>query len=176
MALDDKASRDAIRAWIDQQHQELNQKSYYQLLGVERAADERAVRTAYYHMVARFHPDLYGDILEVDVRAKLVTLYTRLVEGYRILRDPQKRAQYNRMVDQKKLRWSLEDDRGQRREETEIANAHARRFFRLGRSALLAGDAKAAAMNLRLALSVEPGSEVIQAELARAETMMKGGK
>jgi curved DNA-binding protein CbpA len=177
MALDDKASRDAIRSWIVQQHAELDQKSYYQLLGIPRTADEREVRTAYYHMVARFHPDLYGDLLVPDLRAKLVTLYSRLVEGYRILRDPQRRAIYGKMLDQHKLRWSLEAERAPRREpEQDIANPNARRFYKLGRSALLAGDGKSAVVNLRLALSVEPGSDVIQAELARAEAIVKVGR
>ncbi len=175
MALGDEASRRAIRSWIEQQHAELDQKSYYQLLGIERGADEPTVRTAYYHMVARFHPDLYGDILDPATRAKLVTLYTRLVEGYRVLRDASKRAQYLRMLEQNKLRWSLEDERAPKREAyMDIANVNARRFFLLARSALASGDGKSAVMNLRLALSVEPGSPVIQQELARAEALIKG--
>src|SRR5262245_19410192 len=100
MPIDDAAGRKAIRSWIEQQHSEIDRKSYYQLLGVARDAGERDITTAYYHMVARFHPDLYGDtLLEADVRAKLVTLYSRLVEAYHVLRVPTKRTQYGRMLD-----------------------------------------------------------------------------
>lgn len=178
MALGDEASKKAIRTWIDQQYAELDQKSYYQLLGIERTDDDAAVRTAYYNMVARFHPDLYGDVLDADVRSKLVTLYTRLVEGYRILRDSTKRAAYAKLLDQNRLRWSMEDER-KRESEMDIVNPNARRFFNLGRASLASGDAKSAAMNLRLALSVETGAgcAVIQKELTRAEALLssKGG-
>jgi DnaJ-class molecular chaperone len=177
MPIDDEAGLRAIRAWIEQQHAELSQKSYYQLLGVERSASELEVRTAYYHMVARFHPDLYGDILDTGTRSRLVSLYSRLVEGYRVLRDATKRVQYGKMLEQGKMRWTLEEERAPRRDpEAEIGNPSARRFFKLGRSALTAGDAKGAVMNLKLALSVEPGNALILSELARAEALGKGAK
>jgi curved DNA-binding protein CbpA len=174
--LDDEASKKAIYDWISQFHSELDQKSYYQLLDVERIADDTAVSRAYYRMVARFHPDNYGDnLLPPDIRAKLVTLYSRLVEGYTVLRDPAKRAQYAKMLEQGKLRWSLDDERAQKRDpEAEILNPNARRFYQLGKQALRVNDARSAIMNLKLALSCEPGSEAIQKELARAESMAKG--
>jgi DnaJ-class molecular chaperone len=174
--IDDAAGREAIRSWIDQQHAELDQKSYYQLLGVERNAGDNDIRIAYYHMVARFHPDLYGDILETDIRARLVTLYSRLVEGYRVLRDPQKRQQYGKLLEQGKLRWTLEEERsgGRRDPDADVGNPNARRFFKLGKAALASGDFKGAVVNLKLALSVEPDSTVIQAELARADAALKG--
>jgi len=176
MPIDDSAGRSAIRGWIEQQHSELEQKSYYQLLGLERNADEGQIRTAYYHMVARFHPDLYGDILEADTRAKLVTLYSRLVEGYRVLRDAQKREQYGRLLEQGKLRWSVAEERAPRRDaDADVTNASAKRFFKLGKAALASGDAKAALMNLKLALSVEPDNAVILAEIAKAEALANKG-
>jgi curved DNA-binding protein CbpA len=125
-------------------------------------------------MVARFHPDLYGDILDKDLRARLVALYSRLVEGYRVLRDSNKRQQYGKLLEQGRLRWTLEEDRAPRRDsDAEVVNPNARRFYKLGKSALGAGDAKSAIMNLKLALSVEPDSAAIQAELARAEAALK---
>jgi|SoiMethySBSTD1v2_1073268.scaffolds.fasta_scaffold142599_2 curved DNA-binding protein CbpA len=175
MSIDDERGRQSIRSWIEQQFDELGQKSYYQLLGIERDADERQITTAYYAMVARFHPDLYGDaLLPPDVRSKLVTLYSRLVEGYRVLNEAGRRAQYGRMLERGRLRWSLEDERAPKRDvESEIENPNARRFFKLGRAALATGDGKSAIMNLKLALSCEPSSRPILEELARAEALYK---
>src|SRR5262249_21384121 len=154
--------------WIEQQHAELDQKSYFQLLGVDREADEGQIRTAYYQMVARFHPDLYGDILEPETRAKLVSLYSRLVEGYRVLRDTQRRSQYAKNLEQGRLRSTDKDERAPRRAlDAEVANPAARRFFKLAKAALGGGDARGALMNLKLALSVEPDNPVILAEIAK---------
>jgi DnaJ-class molecular chaperone len=176
MALDDNAAREAIRGWIEQQFVELDQKSYYQLLGIDRNADERQVVNAYYHMVARFHPDNYVDALDGDTRGKLVTLYSRLVEGYLVLRNPHKRAQYGKLLEQNKLRFTAAEERAPKKDpDGDVVNASARRFFKLGKAALSAGDAKGALMNLKLALSVEPENAAILAEIARAETLV-GGK
>ena len=177
MPIDDVAGRQAIRQWIEQQHADLDRRSYFQLLDVARTASDAEIADGYRRMAARFHPDLYGDsLLEDDVRAKLVTLYSRLVEAYHVLRDPAKRAAYARHLDGGRLRYSQEQQRAQaaRREEDDIANPHARRFFLHGRAAMAGGDAKAAVMNYRLALSVEPDSPLIKVELAKAEALYKG--
>jgi DnaJ-class molecular chaperone len=171
MALDTDAARASIRVWIEQQHGELERSSYYTILGVDRSADEAEVRSAYYRLVARFHPDLYGDqALDPETRSRLVTLYSRLVESYRVLSDPKRRRQYDKLLEQGRLRLTHEDEHAPKREpEAEIANASARRFFKLGKAALLTGDAKQAAMNFKLALSAEPGSSLILAELAKLD-------
>lgn len=173
MSFNDAGAREAIRGWIVQQHAEMERSSYYHLLGVAREASEPEIRDAYYRLVARFHPDLYGEALDPDTRAKLVALYSRLVEAYRCLSDSQKRVRYDKQLVNGKLRFSVEDERGPRDPEAEIANPNAKRFFRMGRAAVMAGDAKSAITNLKLALSVEPDSAVIKAELAKAEAMLK---
>jgi len=179
MAISDEAGRQAIKVWIEQQHAELDQKSYYQLLGIERGADEQRIVSAYYFMVARFHPDNYVDVLDPDTRTKLVSLYSRLVEGYLVLRNATKREQYAKLLEQGKLRFTVTDERAPRRDpDADVANASARRFFKLGKSALAGGDAKGALMHLKLALSVEPANATILAEIAKAESLVsgKGGK
>jgi curved DNA-binding protein CbpA len=171
----DAASRAAIRAWIDQQHQEMERSSYYLLLGVARDATDDALRDAYYRLVARFHPDLYGDTIDGTTREKLVSLYSRLVEAYQTLSDHVKRGQYDRQLAGGRLRFSAEEERAAaaKSSDGEISNPSAKRFFNLGKSALRAGDVRGAIMNLKLALSCEPGSAQIRAELTRAEGMQK---
>jgi curved DNA-binding protein CbpA len=174
----DPVARAAIKAWIEQQFAELDRSSYYHLLAVERTATEEQIRDGYYRLVARLHPDLYGDhVLDPPTRQKLVSLYSRVVEGYRVLSEGRRREQYDAGLAAGKLRWSAEDERSPKRDpESEVANPNARRFFKMGRAAVLAGDAKSALMNLKLALSVEPESAVIKAEITRAEALLKGPK
>lgn len=172
-SISDQSARAAIKAWIEQQHQELDRSSYYHLIGVPRDAAEPVIRDAYYRLVARLHPDLYVDTLDKETRAKLVSIYSRIVEAYRVLADGKKRSQYDRLLTQGKLRWSAEEERAPRDPEAEITNPNAKRFFKLGRSALMAGDGKSAVMNLKFALSAEPASTVIKAELDKAEALLK---
>jgi DnaJ-class molecular chaperone len=175
MNLQDEAGRTAIRTWIDQQFEELPRASYYQLLGVGREATEDQVRMAYYRLVARFHPDLYGDALVPETRAKLVSIYSRLVEAYRCLSSGERRMRYDRGLAAGKLRWTADDQRVPGRDaEADVAHPKAKQFLRMARAAIQNGDGKGAVTHLKLALSIEPQNQVILAELARAEKLSKG--
>lgn len=63
---------------------------YYRVLGVDRAADAEQIRQAYRRMAKTHHPDLNASDPEADARFKAIN------EAYEVLRDPQKRAVYDR--------------------------------------------------------------------------------
>jgi molecular chaperone DnaJ len=66
------------------------QADYYELLGLDRSASEDEVRRAYRRMAKDHHPDLNPEDTEADTRFKEIN------EAYEVLRDPQKRAMYDR--------------------------------------------------------------------------------
>lgn len=63
---------------------------FYQTLGVSRQADEAEIRRAYRQLAKQHHPDLNGGDAAADARFKAIN------EAYEVLRDPQKRALYDR--------------------------------------------------------------------------------
>jgi molecular chaperone DnaJ len=63
---------------------------YYELLQVERGADERAIKSAYRKLAMECHPDRNGGCPEAEKRFKAIS------EAYDCLKDPQKRAAYDR--------------------------------------------------------------------------------
>jgi DnaJ-class molecular chaperone len=154
----------------------MERSSYYQLLEVPRDADEGAIREGYYKRVARFHPDLYVSTLDDDTRQKLISMYSRIVEAYQCLINAPKRERYDAMVGRGKLRYSAEDGRAPpSRVEDQIKNENSQRLFKLGVDQLRAGNAKGALMTLKMALSTEPESRLIHAEIAKAEAALKKG-
>jgi DnaJ-class molecular chaperone len=170
---DDKA-RAAVKQWIDQLFEELDRSTYYHLLQVPADAYEAQIRDAYYNLVARLHPDLYVDTLDLGTRAKLVSVYSRLVEAYRVCADGQRREQYDRGLTLGRLRWSPESEKVQTVGPAgELKNANAKKFYKLAQEALRAHNGKAALMNLKFALSQEPDSALLKDELARAEALVK---
>jgi curved DNA-binding protein CbpA len=172
----DPQSRAAVRAWIEQQYEEMQRASYYQLLDVARNANEAEVRDEYYKRVARFHPDLYVNSLDDHTRDKLVTMYSRIVEAYQCLTNGARRARYDQLLLQGRLRWTPEDERAPApRAEDAIQNPHAQRLFRLAQENLRQGNPKGALMNLKMALSAEPENSTLQTEIAKAEAALKKG-
>jgi molecular chaperone DnaJ len=62
---------------------------FYALLGVSRDASEAEIKKAYRKLAMEYHPDR-NNTVEAEARFKEIT------EAYEVLRDPQKRAAYDR--------------------------------------------------------------------------------
>jgi molecular chaperone DnaJ len=63
---------------------------FYTVLGVERSASDDDIKKAYRKLAMTNHPDRNGGSKEAEERFKAIT------EAYDVLRDPQKRAAYDR--------------------------------------------------------------------------------
>ena len=63
---------------------------YYQLLQVERTADPATIKSAYRKLAMECHPDRNGGCTDSEARFKAIS------EAYDCLKDPQKRAAYDR--------------------------------------------------------------------------------
>jgi molecular chaperone DnaJ len=65
-------------------------RDYYETLGVGKNADDKALKTAYRNMAKKFHPDANPGNKETEAKFKEIN------EAYDILKDPQKKAAYDR--------------------------------------------------------------------------------
>lgn len=63
---------------------------YYELLEVERNCDDGTLKSAYRRLAMRWHPDRNPGDQDAEARFKAIS------EAYEILKDPQKRAAYDR--------------------------------------------------------------------------------
>lgn len=63
---------------------------YYELLEVERSADDATLKSAYRKLAMKYHPDKNGGCKDHEAKFKAVS------EAYDCLKDPQKRAAYDR--------------------------------------------------------------------------------
>jgi molecular chaperone DnaJ len=68
----------------------LAQRDYYEILGVNRTADDAALKAAYREVAKKYHPDRNPGNAEAEEKFKAAA------EAYSILSDPQKRASYDR--------------------------------------------------------------------------------
>src|SRR5690348_3628153 len=66
------------------------EQDYYDLLGVQRGADDAAIKAAYRRLAMEHHPDRKNGCKDSEARFKAIN------EAYDVLKDPQKRAAYDR--------------------------------------------------------------------------------
>ena len=66
------------------------EQDYYELLGVARGADAATIKAAYRTLAKECHPDRHNGCAQQEARFKAVS------EAYEVLKDPQKRAAYDR--------------------------------------------------------------------------------
>jgi molecular chaperone DnaJ len=66
------------------------EQDYYELLGVQRSADDASIKAAYRRLAKEHHPDRKNGCKESEARFKAIN------EAYDVLKDPQKRAAYDR--------------------------------------------------------------------------------
>lgn len=67
--------------------------NYYQLLGVDPGADQQTIKQAYLSRIKAWHPDKNPDRTEVaEEKTKALN------QAYQILKDPEKRKHYDRML------------------------------------------------------------------------------
>jgi molecular chaperone DnaJ len=65
-------------------------EDYYELLGIQRGADEVAIKAAYRRLAKECHPDHQGGCKNAEAQFKAIN------EAYDVLKDPQKRSAYDR--------------------------------------------------------------------------------
>ena len=66
-------------------------RDYYEVLGVDKSADDAALKSAYRKLAKQYHPDMNPDNKEAEAKFKEIN------EAYAVLSDPDKRAKYDQM-------------------------------------------------------------------------------
>ena len=65
-------------------------KDYYEILGVPRDADEKAIKSAYRKKARQYHPDVNKTDASAEEKFKEIN------EAYEVLKDSEKRSRYDR--------------------------------------------------------------------------------
>ncbi len=162
---------------------QLEERSYHEILGVERSADPRDIKRAYFALSKKFHPDRYYGQRIGELRPCLEAIFKKLVEAYELLSDPATRAELERSLGAppaaveppkqerpspeappappRKLSKREHLDRLRRmfrlpEEVLAERKLRARQFFDAARLAMSQEQWLAAASNLRLAIAFDP--------------------
>ncbi len=95
-------------------------QDYYEVLGVSRDADAKAIKSAYRKLALKWHPDRHEGDAAVDAEKR----FKQVSEAYEVLSDSEKRAKYDRFGENWKHGQEFAPGTGERtmsREEFESA-------------------------------------------------------
>jgi len=147
----------------------LDELDYYGLLHVPPGADGVAVKRAYFASSRVFHPDANRHLPE-DLQAAIARIAKRVTEAYSVLRDPRRRAAYDRrLAEGTGLRIQLAEAQAEAaRSETQQRGRtpQGRQYYARAEADLQRGDRAAAARNLQTALTFEPDNALFREKLA----------
>ncbi|MCA9647997.1 MAG: DnaJ domain-containing protein [Myxococcales bacterium] len=102
----------------------LDSSDYYQLLGVERHAEKKEIKGAYYGVVSLFHPDKYFGKQLGSFKPKLERIFQTLTEAHDTLTRKATRQEYDAYLTSQERTRALDnmmtDDRRRAREVNEV--------------------------------------------------------
>ena len=157
----------------------LDQLDYFAVLKLTPAATPAEIRGAYHRESRLYHPDRYAAVESAELRDRVGRIYRRINEAWTVLRDDARRRKYVADVTgpdrARKLRFSEDDEAAlrdaQKRKAVEQTGqtASGRKFYAAALADAKAGRWDAAARNVRMALTFEPGNALFQELLAQAD-------
>ncbi|HEU4711143.1 MAG TPA: DnaJ domain-containing protein [Pyrinomonadaceae bacterium] len=83
-------------------------ESYYDVLGVETTVSSDSLKSAYYDLARRYHPDRFRKV-EPALLARLESAFARITQAYDTLRDEGLRDSYNLKLQARKKAQKLAD-------------------------------------------------------------------
>jgi curved DNA-binding protein CbpA len=163
----------------------LDELSYYEIFGVERAASPDAIRDAFHSFSSFMHPDRHVGRPTVE-REQAATIFKRGTEAYMVLSDPVLRARYDAQLTATGPAGTLPSQRltgslsrpppksaGPPKLEDAVRSPSARPFARRAEELMQAGDYRQAKLQLVMANHMDPENDALTEALRVAEAALK---
>jgi curved DNA-binding protein CbpA len=98
-----------LRRQVINMHRKLDRLDHYALLGVDRTADRKTIKRAYYDLAGRFHPDRYFRKSLGSFKVRLEAIFSRVTLSHDTLSDREKRVEYDAYIEERRRSRGLEE-------------------------------------------------------------------
>jgi len=98
-----------LRRWILQLYRSIDRSDHYQLLGVDRAAEKKVIKRAYFDLAAKLHPDKYFRKKLGSFKVRMETLFGRITLAQDTLTNADRRAEYDAYVEEQRRSRGIEE-------------------------------------------------------------------
>jgi DnaJ-class molecular chaperone len=160
-------SKRELLAYLDRVMPVLEKSDHFELLDVAPNAKAATIQGAFHTMAAGLHPDRHRNTLSPEQHERLVIVYARIAEAYRVLRDPKNREDYLRKIARDRADSEDEDAGEAQSPEAALAllSPKAQQLYRRSMAAKRTGDLASATLNMRMALAKHPQSGFLKEAL-----------
>lgn len=164
------------RRYVLDAYAQLGSLTHYALLGVQRTADKKAIKSAYYRLSGLVHPDRYFGKRLGSYKAKLEALFSATTTAFETLSNTEKRAAYDAELGETEAQAPGDARAAQAaapvdprlaakraaaleglKQHHAAGRAKAKEYADAAARALAAGDVAAAAESYKRALTFAPG-------------------
>lgn len=84
-----------LKQLIEQAYYGLNRQDYYAVLGITPRADLPEIKTAYYGLARKFHPDRFYGMEDFILKEKVDVIFATINGAYETLKNAKKRQDYD---------------------------------------------------------------------------------
>ena len=98
-----------MRRRVLKTHETLELLDHYELLGVDRAADKKALKRAYYELAAAFHPDRYFRTRLGSFKFRMEAIFGRITLAHDVLSNKDARAEYDTYLNEQRHARGIEE-------------------------------------------------------------------
>jgi curved DNA-binding protein CbpA len=168
-----------LRIEIETLHELLPDLDYYKILQLDPSCEQSAIGDQYRDESRRLHPDRMRMIEDEDIRRRGNELYQFVNEAYRYLKEPEERARYDQLLSTGVIRMTddakagAQADKRSNDPEAAATNAKSEKYWKMALRDMKDKSWKSAVMNIKFALTFEPGNDVFKEHLVIAEEAFK---
>jgi curved DNA-binding protein CbpA len=100
---------DELRQRVIDTHRNIDRLDHYKLLGVDRSADRKAIKRAYYDLAAQFHPDRYFRKNLGSFKGRMEVIFERITAAHDALTGKEERAEYDAYLEEQRRSRGIEE-------------------------------------------------------------------
>ncbi len=160
---------------IETLHGLLPELDYYRVLLLDQDCSQDAVGEAFRGESRRLHPDRMAAMRDDDTADRANDIFRLVNEAYRVLKDPEQRVRYDKLLTDGVLRMTddakagAEADKRAGDPDQAATNPVAEKYWKMALQDFKNKSYKASVLNIQFAIGYEPDNEVFKEWLTKAK-------
>jgi len=129
---------------VDELYRRIPSLNYYELLKVKEDASLTEIKSAYYKLAKRYHPDKYNLLIDPKAKEKLTFIFSHITRAYEILENEReaydKKLKDLRGAKPKTYEYTVQEEQVSKKKEYKKDPEYAEKLFEKGKMEFIMGN------------------------------------